>query len=155
MLVLKQAKVTFGSLSCSARCFTWSLTFDAAGIHTLRSNPEYTSATMSNKVSAPFSIAFQMDVSLLLRFLNMPCQDLVDNIVTWDLATFSQKLKKLSILFQFSRNFFQKWKLLCALRAHVTKSLLVTYSVNLRCKKTKLTEVKLLGRTIPIIKKLL
>ena len=69
---------------------------------------------MSNKVSAPFSIAFQMDVSLLLRFLNigtMPCQDLVDNIVT--------------------------------------------YSVNLRCKKTKLTVVKLLGPTIPIIKKLL
>ena len=69
---------------------------------------------MSNKVSAPFSIAFKMDVSLLLRFLNigtMPCQDLVDNIVT--------------------------------------------YSVNLRCKKTKLAEVKLLGPTIPIIKELL
>ena len=121
MLVLKQAKVTFGSLSCSARCSTWSLTFYAAGIHTLRSNPEYTSATMSNKVSAPFSIAFQMEVSLLLRFLNMPCQDLADNIVTWDLEIFSWELKKLSILFQFPRKFFPKMKII--VWAHISKIL--------------------------------
>jgi hypothetical protein len=69
---------------------------DAAGIHNLRSTSEYTSATMSNNVSAPFSIAFKTEVSLLLRFLNIAmilCQDLIDIVATFTVVLRSKKTK--------------------------------------------------------------
>lgn len=63
--------VTLGNLFCRARCSTWSLTFDAAKIHRLRSTSAYVHATMSNNVLAPSSMAFRMLDSRFLRFLRL------------------------------------------------------------------------------------
>jgi hypothetical protein len=51
---------------------------------------------MSNNVSAPFSIAFKTEASLLLRFLNIAmilCQDLVDIVATFSVVLRYKKTK--------------------------------------------------------------